>query len=172
MNPVRSSDKSMVQDMLLEVNGVNPILIAWDALHEHDTEVRVHPCDWKGGCRMHIPVELKQVSKHLKQHHGINTSATSGDTQKITCLWTGCLDTHTKPGNLSRHVLTQHLGVRWICSKCGSSLSREDAFRRHSLESSSCQSAEVVVDYGDGSRVIDLVYINGGWSASQNVILI
>ncbi|KAG1828528.1 hypothetical protein EV424DRAFT_510175 [Suillus variegatus] len=169
MNPVRSSD--MVQDMLLEFNGVNPILIARDAVHEYDTEVRVHPCDWKG-CRMHIPVELKQVSKHLKQYHGINTSATSEDTEKITCLWSGCLDTHTKPGNLSRHVLTSHFGVRWICSHCQSSLSREDAFRRHSLERPNCQSAEVVVDYGDGSQVIDLVYIDGGWSASQNVMLI
>jgi hypothetical protein len=76
-----------------------------------------------------------------------------------------------KPGNLTRHVL-KHLGVSWICSMCESSLSREDAFRRHALEKPSCQNAKAVIKYGDGSLVIDTAYIYGDWSASENVMCI
>ncbi|KAG1742504.1 hypothetical protein EDB19DRAFT_1592701, partial [Suillus lakei] len=91
----------------------------------------VHPCYWKG-CTMHIGVEHKQITRHLQQYHGINTSATSEDTQQITCLWKGCPNSRMKPGNLPRHILS-HLGVRWRCSTCQAPLSREDAFRRHTL---------------------------------------
>ncbi|KAG2347582.1 hypothetical protein BDR05DRAFT_670585 [Suillus weaverae] len=156
----------MVRDMLSEHSGMNPILLDRDILRDHDAEVRVHPCHWDG-CLMHIAVEHKQVSKHLQQHHNINTSATSEDTEQISCLWTGCRHA-MKPGNLPRHILS-HLGVRWMCSTCEASLSREDAFRRHALEKG-CQRAKAVVKYGDGSVVIDTVYIDGGWSASQNVM--
>lgn len=158
----------MVHDMLQEYNGVNPILIDRDILRDHNAEVIVHPCNWQG-CTMHIAVEHKQISKHLQQHHGINTSATSEDTQQISCLWTDCLHARMKPGNLTRHILS-HLGVRWICSSCEATLSREDAFRRHALEKLGCQDAKAVVKYGDKSLVIDTVYIDGGWSASQNVM--
>ncbi|KAG2753973.1 hypothetical protein P692DRAFT_20173944 [Suillus brevipes Sb2] len=170
MNTDRSSEFSMVHDMLHEQYGVDPILIDQDILRHYGTEVIVHPCKWEN-CTMHIAVEHKQVSKHLQQHHNINTSATSGATQQITCLWTGCRDAHMKPGNLTRHVLT-HLGVRWICENCEGSLSREDAFRRHALEKPNCQNAKAVIKYGDGSVTIDTAYLYGGWSATQNVMCI
>lgn len=160
----------MVYDMLLEHNGTNPILIDQDTLRDHNGEVIVHPCHWQG-CTMHIAVDHKQVSKHLQQYHAINTSATSEDTQQISCLWAGCSDARMKPGNLTRHILS-HLGVRRICSMCGSSLSRDDAFRRHTLEKPNCQQAKAVVKHGDKSLVIDKVGIEGGWSASQNVMCI
>ncbi|KAG2032295.1 hypothetical protein BDR03DRAFT_926873 [Suillus americanus] len=171
MNTDRSSENFMVHDMLQEYHGVDPILIDRDILRDHDAEVRVHPCNW-GDCTMHIAVEHRQISRHLQQHHSIDTSATSGDTQKISCLWTGCLDTRgMKPGNLTRHILS-HLGVQWVCSTCRTPLSREDAFRRHALEKPGCQHAKPVIKYGDKSLVIDTVCINGGWSASQNVMCI
>ncbi|KAG2029683.1 hypothetical protein BDR03DRAFT_1096233 [Suillus americanus] len=170
MNTDRSSEFSMVYDMLVEEHGVNPILIDQDTLRDHTDEVTLHQCNWDG-CSMHIAVEHKQVSKHLQQYHGINTSATSEDTQQISCLWTGCLDARMKPGNLPRHILS-HLGVRRICSICGASLSRDDAFRRHTLEKPGCQYAKAVVKFGDKSRVIDTVCIDGGWSATQNIMCI
>ncbi|KAG1818022.1 uncharacterized protein BJ212DRAFT_120920 [Suillus subaureus] len=170
MNANRWSEFSMIHDMLLEQKGVNPILIDQEILRDQNDEVIVHPCNWPG-CTMHIGVELKQISKHLQKHHGINISATSEDTQKIPCLWTGCVDARTKPGNLPRHILS-HLEVRQICSICGASLSRDDAFRRHTLEKPGCQDAKSVVRYGDKSLVIDKLCIEGGWSASQNVMCV
>ncbi|KAG2142265.1 uncharacterized protein EDB93DRAFT_610834 [Suillus bovinus] len=170
MNTVRSSETIMVHDMLEEYNMSSPILIDRDILRDRDARVTVHPCEWDG-CTIHIAVDHKEVSKHLQRHHDINTSATSEDTQQITCRWMGCLDAHMKPGNLTRHILS-HLGVRWVCSTCEASLSREDAFRRHSLEKSGCQHAKAIVKYKDGSLVIDTAHLEGGWSALQNVICI
>lgn len=163
----------MVHDIMMlrpEYNRANPILIDRGILCDHNTKVTVHPCNWDG-CMMHIAVEHKQVCKHLQQHHGLNTtSPTSDDMQQTTCLWTACLGAHMKLENLPRHMLLSHLGVRWICSTCGGSLSREDAFRRHALERPGCQYAKPVVKYGDGSLVIDnSVVLDGGWSASQKV---
>ncbi|KAG1851332.1 hypothetical protein DFJ58DRAFT_426760 [Suillus subalutaceus] len=166
MNTDRSPDFSMVHDILLEHhNGANPILIDRDILRDHDAEVRVHPCNW-ADCKMHIGVEHRQISRHLQQHHGINTSATSEDTQQISCLWSGCPKSRMKPGNLTRHILS-HLGVRWNCQICGASLSRDDAFRRHTLEKPGCQYAQAVVEHGGKSLVIDTACIDGGFSASQ-----
>lgn len=159
----------MVHDMLHEQYGVDPILIDQEILRHHNAEVIVHSCKWEN-CTMHVAVEHKQVSKHLQHHHHINTSATSGGTEQIPCLWTGC-SAYMKPGNLTRHVLT-HLGVRWICSNCEGSLSRDDAFRRHALEKPNCQHAKAVIKYGNGSFAIDTAYLNGGWSATQNVMCI
>jgi hypothetical protein len=160
----------MVQDMLHEQNGVDPILIDQEILRHHNAEVMVHPCKWEN-CTRHIAVEHKQVSKHLQQHHHINTSATSGNTQQITCLWADCSDAHMKPGNLTRHVL-KHLGVRWMCSNCEGTLSREDAFKRHALETPNCRHAKAVIQYGNGSFTIDTAYLDGGWSTTQNVMCI
>ncbi|KAG2074826.1 hypothetical protein BDR04DRAFT_119221 [Suillus decipiens] len=161
---------SMIHDMLEEHHRVHPILIDQDILRDYDAEVTVHPCNW-AGCTMHTAVEQRQVAKHLQKYHGISTSATSEDTQQILCLWAGCPNSHMKPGNLPRHVVS-HLGVRWHCSMCKSSLSREDAFRRHTLEKPDCQHAKAIVKCGGESLVIDTVSFDGGWSASQNVLCI
>ncbi|KAG2159101.1 uncharacterized protein EDB93DRAFT_444581 [Suillus bovinus] len=156
MNTDRSSENFVAHDMPQGYNRMNPILIDRDILHDHDTDVIVHPCHWDG-CPMHIAVDFKHISKHLQQHHGIDTSTTSEDTRQVTCLWTGCLNTHMKPGNLPRHILS-HLGVRWMCSTCGALLSREDAFRRHALEKERCKYTTAVVKYGGESLVISRVH--------------
>ncbi|KAG2153384.1 hypothetical protein DEU56DRAFT_483113 [Suillus clintonianus] len=172
MNTERSSEVRMVHDMLQEHNKMDPIVIDRDILRDADanSRVKVHPCNWNG-CDMHVGVEHKQVAKHLQQHHGINASATSKETKEIVCLWKGCLDSHTKPGNLTRHIL-KHIGVRHICLTCQRSFSREDAFRRHTTEKECCQDAEVAVSYGAEVRAIDTLCMDSGWSISQNVMCI
>ncbi|KAG0703329.1 hypothetical protein DFH29DRAFT_917521 [Suillus ampliporus] len=157
--------------MLQDHFGVNPILIDQDLLPDNDVKVKVYPCSWDG-CTMHVGVEHKQVAKHLQQRHGVNTSATSEETDKISCLWMNCFDSPMKPGNLPRHVLSAHLPVRWNCLTCRKQLSREDAFRRHTQEKLGCQYARPAISYGDGVVEIDTECIVGGWSIDQNVMCI
>ncbi|OJA20844.1 hypothetical protein AZE42_02507 [Rhizopogon vesiculosus] len=160
-----------VHALLDEHNGGNPIIIDESLLSDYDSKVKLQPCQWNG-CTMHLALEHKHVAKHLQQRHGINTSATSEETQKISCLWMGCSHVQMKPGNAARHVLSTHLEIKWICLTCRKEYTREDAFRRHTQEKVACQSARTVVSYGDGVREIDTGCINGGWSAGQNVLCI
>ncbi|KAG1740836.1 uncharacterized protein EDB91DRAFT_1131712 [Suillus paluster] len=170
MNADWPSNISVLHAMLKEHNGVDPILIDQDLLPDDHTKVKVHPCNWDG-CTMHVGVEHRHVAKHLQQRHNVSTSATSEETHRISCGWDGCSE-QMKPGNLPRHVLSSHLEVRWICLLCSKSLSREDAFRRHTQEKEACQYARPTISYGDGVLEIDTQCINGGWSISQNVICI
>ncbi|OAX38515.1 hypothetical protein K503DRAFT_157565 [Rhizopogon vinicolor AM-OR11-026] len=160
-----------VHALLHEHNGGNPIVIDQDILSDYDNKVRLKPCQWNG-CTMHIALEHKHVAKHFQQRHGINTSATSEEAQKMSCLWLGCSDAQMKPGNIARHVLSAHLEVKWNCLTCGKPYTREDAFRRHTQEKMTCQYAKYFVSYGNGVIKIDTGCIAGGWSAGQNVLCI
>ncbi|OAX43709.1 hypothetical protein K503DRAFT_765683 [Rhizopogon vinicolor AM-OR11-026] len=130
-----NTDPQSVHALLYEHNGGNPIVIDEGILSDYDSKVKLQPCQWNG-CTMH-------------QHHGINTSAMSEETQKISCLWMGCSDAQTRPGNIARHVLSMHLGVRWICLTCGKHYTRKYAFRRHTQEKLTCQYARSFLSYGD-----------------------
>ncbi|KAJ8591054.1 hypothetical protein M405DRAFT_814950 [Rhizopogon salebrosus TDB-379] len=171
MNTDPSSQISMIYAMLKEHHGASPIMIDQSLLSDHDTKIRVQPCKWDG-CAMYVGLEHKHVSKHLQHRHGLNTSATSEETQGISCLWSNCFHSQMKPGNMARHVLSTHLGVRWNCLTCQKSYTRDDAFRRHTQEKPSCQYARPAVSFGDGSREIDTAGINSGCSFEQNVICI
>lgn len=166
-----SSAINIVLALLQEYNGGNPIMIDQDLLCDHNAKIKVHPCGWNN-CTMHMALEHKHVAKHLQQRHGVNTSGTSEETQKISCLWANCSHSPMKPGNIARHILSTHLPIKWICLTCGKDYTREDAFRRHTQEKPSCHGAKHVVSYGDGVREIDTEYISRGWSIEQNVMCI
>jgi hypothetical protein len=166
-----SSPISMVYAMLQEQHGESPIVIDEDLLSDYNAKVKVQACKWDG-CAMHIGLEHKHVSKHLQHRHNLNTSATSEETLGIPCLWSNCSHSQPKPGNMARHVLSTHLGVRWRCLTCLKSYAREDAFRRHTQETPSCRYASSAILFGDGAREIDTECINGGWSLEQNVMCI
>jgi hypothetical protein len=77
-----------------------------------------------------------------------------------------------KPGNIARHILSTHLGIKWICLRCRKSYARDDAHRRHTQEHPSCHGAKHGISYGDAVREIDTEYMNRGWSIDQNVMCI
>jgi hypothetical protein len=153
--------------MLQEHNGADPILIDWDLLCHCNAKVKVYPCKWNG-CTLHLAVEHMQIAKHFRQRHGANNSTSS---EEVSCLWTNC-HSPIKPDNLPRHILSMHIGERWICLTCGKRYPREDAFRRHTQESPNCQLTQPVISYGDEIREIDTECIAGGWSIDQNVLCI
>jgi hypothetical protein len=158
----------MVHNMLRELhNGESPIIVDQSLLCDCNAKVKVHPCNWDG-CSMHVALEHKHISKHLQQRHGIDTTTTSKEAQKVSCLWLDCYHSQLKPGKLARHVLSTHLGVRWICLTCRRSYAREDAFRRHTQEEEGCQFAAYEVSCN--FREIDTESIIGGWSSNQNAI--
>jgi len=161
----------MIHAMLQDQHGQSPIVIDESLLYDHESTITVHPCDWDN-CTMHVALQQKHVSKHLQQRHGINTSATSEDTQKVSCRWLDCVHAEVKPGNMARHVLSTHLGVRWKCQTCGRPYTREDAFRRHAQEKPSCQFAKYEISYENEVREIYTNTIIGGWSGDQNVMCI
>ena len=161
----------VVYAMLQDVHGQSPIMIDQSLLCDHEPTIRVHPCDWEN-CTMHVALDQKHVSKHLQQRHGVNTSATSENTQKEPCRWLNCIHAQMKPGNMARHVLSAHLGVRWNCQTCGRLYTREDAFRRHTQEKESCQFAKYEISYENGVREICTDGISEGWSIDQNVMCI
>lgn len=87
-------------------------------------------CMWRSNgmrCSAMIPGDRKSVSSHLRDVHDFTC-----DGRLMECEWGECT-AGMQRRNIPRHIVTRHFEVRVECPRCGLSMSRADANRKHQL---------------------------------------
>jgi hypothetical protein len=95
-------------------------------------------CPWDH-CGEMIPGTRRHWNHHLRQHeHG------SINSHPMVCQFDSCYQM-INGNNIARHILTSHAKKeRFLCSGCGTEISRDDAFSRHSRNRPMCRGSSLV----------------------------
>ncbi|KAH7927973.1 hypothetical protein BV22DRAFT_243656 [Leucogyrophana mollusca] len=120
----------------------------------HQTEAKAAPqgtyvyqCLW-GPCDQFIHGDRNSIRKHLKEYHAVPVDKTL-----VTCLWEGTCGDEMRGDSIPRHIEV-HLGVQWICSRCGVRLSRKDSGWRHTERHDGTDCAGADIDEHPGPKAL------------------
>ncbi|KAG8213350.1 hypothetical protein J3R82DRAFT_11836 [Butyriboletus roseoflavus] len=99
-------------------------------------------CGLAGGlyCTHWQPLDhsVKAIRMHIRMHGHRHPQR-----QIVQCPWMGC--SHTSQwANIPRHIQSVHLGVRFVCSNCGTRYTRQEGLTRHTA-SLKCNGATYVM---------------------------
>ncbi|KIJ64498.1 hypothetical protein HYDPIDRAFT_40243 [Hydnomerulius pinastri MD-312] len=163
-NPSLSVDQTLTENLEREQHGYVPlgtaqlpgsltnepevVMVDLDLPHppeDHSAKAEtLYRCSWGGGgqpCSSHIEGRSGPVRSHLREH-----GVTVKDRDVTACRWAGC-DQRLRFGNLPRHIIEFHLGIRIKCSApgCKFSTTREHTMKLHREISNGCSAASSVL---------------------------
>lgn len=124
-------------------------------LHRHQY---YYPCQWRDGnklCNYIIQADPRQLSSHLKEHHGVQ----GGPSEIHRCLSAEC-SMHLRRNSFTRHITSSHLGVKFRCLNCLTEFTRRYYARAHQEMGRACSEAGFQVIPGPSVRTVI-------WSDSQ-----
>ncbi|KAH7905580.1 hypothetical protein BJ138DRAFT_746950 [Hygrophoropsis aurantiaca] len=117
-----------------------------------DGKMYVYKCMWGApdapGCGVWFESTRKEISRHLRNYHGIKAS---GQTSQ-PCYWNGC-NTSMRVDSIARHMISRHLAAMMYCSTCGRTFAREGAFRIHTQ--GPCPNAKLITRPGPERRTVN-----------------
>lgn len=102
-------------------------------------EVPFFQCRW-ADCGMWITSEKEAVKDHLICIHNVELKGRPADLE--SCKWVGCSSSLQRSG-LVRHFRT-HLGLKWGCSVCKATYTRQDSVGYHARKEPQCEVARAI----------------------------
>ncbi|KAI6025309.1 hypothetical protein PISMIDRAFT_340141 [Pisolithus microcarpus 441] len=96
----------------------------WPA-HSTGNPQRTYPCPLGSGCAVPLEGTTTSVYRHLRRHGLIH-----GHRDRAPCPWPGC-HKDISWGNVARHIVERHLGVKLPCTFCGKLYTRKDSLNAH-----------------------------------------
>lgn len=96
----------------------------WPA-HSTGNLQRTYPCPLGSGCAVPLEGTTTSVYRHLRRHGLIH-----GHRDRAPCPWPGC-HKDISWGNVARHIVERHLGVKLPCTFCGKLYTRKDSLNAH-----------------------------------------
>ncbi|KAH7926530.1 hypothetical protein BV22DRAFT_1046012 [Leucogyrophana mollusca] len=116
-------------------------------------QMHVYQCRWSIRhlpCGLHVEGDRSSMNRHLQRWHGVRVN----DKDETPCLWDECGKTMQKE-SIARHIGSQHLNAMGMCSNCGTTLSRKDAWQRHVQGTLPCQNTNTSYVRVPAGRVVD-----------------
>ncbi|KAI6112799.1 hypothetical protein F5141DRAFT_741058 [Pisolithus sp. B1] len=84
-----------------------------------------HPCPLGFGCAVPLEGTTTSIYRHLRRHGLIHNHR-----DRAPCPWPGC-HRDMRWGNVARHIIENHLGVRLRCMFCRRSYTRLESLKAH-----------------------------------------
>ncbi|KAI6094158.1 hypothetical protein F5141DRAFT_416064 [Pisolithus sp. B1] len=123
------------QGMFMDISLVLPIynegldnstaVKAFQPTHSTENPLIMYACPLGSGCTLPLEGTTASIYRHLRQHGLIHKHR-----DRAPCPWPGC-SREMRWGNVARHVIESHLGVKAHCMFCGKGYARSKSFNAH-----------------------------------------
>ncbi|KAI6012825.1 hypothetical protein EDC04DRAFT_727306 [Pisolithus marmoratus] len=95
-------------------------------MNTHVNNTTILPvCPWEAGCTLPLGITTGSVYAHLRVHGFIRKHS-----DRTRCPWPLCSQGMLW-GNVARHILERHLGMRVQCIFCGHTYTRNEVLQVH-----------------------------------------